>query len=126
MVSDQPGRWRIGSRLATAERRSTKFPPAHAPAPRGPGAGRRLRRRHRRRPRPVDHAMDQNTPPVQAQRPNGIALRLAVIAVYLVINGIVFYNARKHDPGIGYDSDAHLHYLMTLAQGRLPAREDTG
>ncbi len=70
--------------------------------------------------------MDENTPPAQVQRPNGIALRLVVIAVYLVINGIVFYNARKHDPGIGYDSDAHLHYLMTLAQGRLPTRDDTG
>jgi 4-amino-4-deoxy-L-arabinose transferase-like glycosyltransferase len=63
------------------------------------------------------------TPP--SPRPDK-ALRWAVIGAYIAINAIVFYNARRHDPGIGYDSDAHLHYMMALSHGRLPTSGDTG
>lgn len=71
--------------------------------------------------------MEPLTPDDQPKRPsNSKALRWAVIALYVVINGVVFHNARRHDPAIGYDSDAHLHYLMTLAQGRLPTSADSG
>ena len=68
----------------------------------------------------------ENCPPDQQNARHSTALRWAVIALYVAINGVVFYNARRHDPGIGYDSDAHLHYLMTLSQGRLPTRADSG
>ena len=64
-------------------------------------------------------------PPAASPAPTNKALRWAVIAVYIAINAIVFYNARRHDPGIGYDSDAHLHYLMAMSQGRLPNSDDS-
>ena len=67
----------------------------------------------------------ENPSPEPNERP-AKALRWLVIALYIAINGVVFYNARRHDPGIGYDSDAHLSYLTTLAQGRLPTSQDTG
>ena len=69
--------------------------------------------------------MEQPPPQPTPQRPRK-PLRWAVIVVYVIINAVVFYNARRHDPGIGYDSDAHLHYLMALSQGRLPTSADTG
>src|SRR5688572_20223038 len=70
--------------------------------------------------------MENPTPPDQQDARPSRMLRWAVIALYIAINGVVFYNARRHDPGIGYDSDAHLHYLITLSEGRLPTRDDTG
>ena len=36
-----------------------------------------------------------------------VALRIAVVAGYLMINSVVFYNARRHDPGIA----AHLLHV---------------
>jgi hypothetical protein len=69
--------------------------------------------------------MDNPPPEPNPQRPSK-ALRWAVIAAYVLINSVVFYNARRHDPGVGYDSDAHLHYLMAMSQGRLPTDKDSG
>ena len=63
--------------------------------------------------------------PLQPAPASKKSLRWAVVVVYVVINAVVFYNARRHDPGIGYDSDAHLHYLMAMSQGRLPNSDDS-
>src|SRR3954469_8245539 len=54
-----------------------------------------------------------------------LAARCIVIALFLLINGIVFYNARVHDPRIGYDSVEHILYMQTLARGRLPRQADS-
>ncbi len=48
-----------------------------------------------------------------------------LVAVFLFINGAVFFNALTHDPTIGYDGLGHLDYVVTLAENRLPAFEDT-
>ena len=69
--------------------------------------------------------MENPQPEPNPQRPNR-ALRIAVVVAYVLVNSVVFYNARRHDPGIGYDSDAHLHYLMAMSEGRLPTDKDTG
>lgn len=68
-------------------------------------------------------------PPARPQDPQRwprVALRGLVVAAFVAVNAVVFYNARWHDPGIGYDSDAHVHYLMALSRGRLPTSADTG
>lgn len=54
-----------------------------------------------------------------------LALRVLLVAVYLLINGIVLDNAHRHNPWIGYDSFGHIGYMLTLSQGRLPTPQDT-
>ncbi|MCA9962551.1 MAG: hypothetical protein KC443_26135, partial [Anaerolineales bacterium] len=46
-------------------------------------------------------------------------------ALFVLINGIVFYNALFHNPRTGYDADAHIMYMGTLSGGQLPSREQT-
>ncbi|MEZ4642171.1 MAG: hypothetical protein R3E31_05415 [Chloroflexota bacterium] len=45
-------------------------------------------------------------------------------ALFVLINGIVFYNALFHNPRTGYDADAHIMYMGT-SRGQLPNREQT-
>ena len=80
--------------------------------------------RRARAPRMMETSPPEPNPPRWSR--TRVALRIAVVAGYLLINSVVFYNARRHDPGIGYDSDAHLHYLMAMSQRRLPNDKDTG
>jgi hypothetical protein len=49
----------------------------------------------------------------------------AVVVLFVLINGIVLWNAAAHDPKIGYDAGGHLSYARTLATGRLPGADDT-
>lgn len=51
--------------------------------------------------------------------------RVLVVGLFLLVNGLVFANAVLHDPSVGYDSGQHLRYIEILAQGRLPALEDS-
>jgi hypothetical protein len=55
-----------------------------------------------------------------ADRPHAL-----LIVLYATLNGIVLINALFHFPTIGYDGFAHLDYIKTLAQGRLPSPRDT-
>lgn len=48
-----------------------------------------------------------------------------VLGLYLLVNGIVLYNALFHHPEVGYDGYQHRAYLLTLAEGRLPTPVDT-
>jgi hypothetical protein len=47
-------------------------------------------------------------------------------AACLVLNTLVFVNAYLHDPAVGYDAHQHAKYVLTLSEGRLPLRGDTG
>lgn len=48
--------------------------------------------------------------------------RAAVLALLVLSNGLVLFNAIRHDPAIGYDAEHHLRYVRTLADGKLPTR----
>lgn len=48
-----------------------------------------------------------------------------LVALFFLINALVFYNVFVHDPRIGYDSKDHLDYLEVLSMGRLPDQADT-
>jgi len=47
-----------------------------------------------------------------------------LVIIFLLINGIVLFNAVFHDPEIGYDAGHHLKYIRILSQFRLPARDE--
>lgn len=42
-----------------------------------------------------------------------------------LIHALIFSNAWRHDPRIGYDSEGHLAYIETLARGHLPSIEES-
>jgi hypothetical protein len=48
-----------------------------------------------------------------------------ILAVFVLINSIVAYNALQHDPRIGYDAEDHLAYIQALSEFRLPTPEDS-
>lgn len=48
-----------------------------------------------------------------------------LLAILIAMNGMVLLNACLHNPSIGYDAGAHTRYMITLAQGRLPAPSDS-
>ena len=48
-----------------------------------------------------------------------------LIMVFLLINGVVLFNAICHDPGIGYDSGSHWRYIEVLSEFRLPTPHDS-
>lgn len=52
-------------------------------------------------------------------------ISLPLLGLFLSINGLVLINALRHDPAVGYDANYHLAYIETLAQGRLPAPEES-
>lgn len=56
----------------------------------------------------------------------GGRLDLPLFGVFLGISAIVLVNAVLHDPMTGYDATQHVKYVMTLAEGELPTRSDTG
>lgn len=56
--------------------------------------------------------------------PARLSLAATLLAIVLV-NALVLRNATAHEPTIGYDVGAHLHYARTLAQGRLPGPDDS-
>jgi hypothetical protein len=47
------------------------------------------------------------------------------VAVFLVINGLVFVNACLHDPTIGYDNRSFFNYIETLSNLRLVTSHDS-
>ena len=49
----------------------------------------------------------------------------AVIAAFVALNGVVFANAWRHDPRVGYDGNGHRTYTKVLAAGRLPTPQET-
>ncbi len=49
----------------------------------------------------------------------------ALVALFLLVNGIVLLNALLHDPRIGYDARDHVKYIAILAKARLPAPGET-
>jgi hypothetical protein len=51
--------------------------------------------------------------------------RWTIVALFLLVNGIAFYNARVHDPRIGYDAVEHIAYTQALSRGRLPRQADS-
>src|SRR5687768_2113681 len=54
---------------------------------------------------------------------HGLGWRVAVVSVFTFINGLVLFNAIRHDPSIGYDAEHHLRYVRVLAEeGTLPTR----
>ncbi len=50
---------------------------------------------------------------------------IALVTLYLIINGIVAINAMLHHPMIGYDAVSHLRYVEALSHMRLPIPDDT-
>ncbi|MEM7769109.1 MAG: hypothetical protein AAF327_01200 [Cyanobacteria bacterium P01_A01_bin.37] len=52
-------------------------------------------------------------------------LNVALLLIYSVINGLVFFNAWHHDSAIGYDAYAHTDYIEAFAQLRLVTPEDS-
>ncbi len=53
-------------------------------------------------------------------------VRLPLVVLFLLINGLVFANALLHDPYQGYDARDHVHYIRTLAEKKqIPTCKDT-
>lgn len=48
-----------------------------------------------------------------------------LVIIFLLINGVVLFNAIFHHPAVGPDSPAHLRYIEVLSQFRLPTPDDT-
>lgn len=53
----------------------------------------------------------------------GINKRL--VMVFLLMHGIVLFNAICHDPRVGYDAGAHLQYINVLSEFTLPTPDDS-
>lgn len=51
--------------------------------------------------------------------------RLWLVAVFLLVNGAVLWNAVFHDPRMGYDARHHLAYVRVLADFRLPTPDES-
>lgn len=49
----------------------------------------------------------------------------ATVVAFVAINAVVFSNAWRHDPRIGYDADGHRAYTKALAAGHLPTPSET-
>jgi len=52
-------------------------------------------------------------------------LFLPLLVLYVLINGLILYNSFSVDYVDGYDGTAHIAYIRILAQGRLPAENET-
>ncbi|MCM8782616.1 MAG: glycosyltransferase family 39 protein, partial [Candidatus Omnitrophica bacterium] len=48
-----------------------------------------------------------------------------LVIIFLLINGIVLYNAVFHTPWIGYDGGPHVRNIVILSEFRLPSKEET-
>ena len=48
-----------------------------------------------------------------------------LLFVFVIVNGLVLFNAVLHDPTIQYDGEDHLAYISALAQLRLPTPQDS-
>jgi len=48
-----------------------------------------------------------------------------LLAIFILINGIVLFNAVFHDPSAGYDAWDHHNYIKALGHFRLPTIEDS-
>ena len=55
----------------------------------------------------------------------GSRLDLRLVAVFVLINGLVFANAYLHDPRIGYDNRSYFAYIQALSKGRLVTPQDS-
>jgi hypothetical protein len=55
----------------------------------------------------------------------GTRLDLRLLAVFVLINGLVFANAYLHDPAIGYDSPSYFGYIRALSNLRLVTPQDS-
>jgi hypothetical protein len=50
---------------------------------------------------------------------------IELVVVFVLINGLVIFNACLHDPRIGYDADGHLSYIQTFSQFCLVTPQDS-
>ena len=50
---------------------------------------------------------------------------VVLVLLLVLVNGIVLFNAVRHDPFVGYDAGAHFGYIGALTEGRLPEKQDT-
>ncbi|MFC1848766.1 ArnT family glycosyltransferase [candidate division CSSED10-310 bacterium] len=50
---------------------------------------------------------------------------LPVIILFVIINGLVCYNAIMHNPHVGYDSKGYSLYIMSLSDFTLPTKGQT-
>jgi hypothetical protein len=48
-----------------------------------------------------------------------------LLFVFVIVNGLVLFNAVLHDPTIQYDGEDHLAYISALARLRLPTPQDS-
>jgi hypothetical protein len=48
-----------------------------------------------------------------------------LLIVFLIVNGLVLFNALFHDPIIQYDGGGHLAYVVTLANLHLPTADES-
>ena len=55
----------------------------------------------------------------------GNRLDLRLVAVFILINGLVFANAYLHDPRIGYDNRSYFAYIEALSKVRLVTPQDS-
>ena len=48
-----------------------------------------------------------------------------VVIAFVFVNGLVLFNAIRHDPKFGYDASQHLAYVKVLSGGHLPTPEQS-
>jgi hypothetical protein len=51
---------------------------------------------------------------------------IPVILLFVLMNGIVLFNARFHAPWVGYDANAHMSYIKALAGFKLVSPAESG
>jgi hypothetical protein len=44
---------------------------------------------------------------------------ISLVAAFVLIHALIFANAWRHDPTIGYDAFSHRDYIQALAKGHL-------
>jgi hypothetical protein len=50
---------------------------------------------------------------------------IRIVSAFLAINGLVFANARMHDPAVGYDSASYFRYIRALSAFHLVTSEES-
>ena len=57
---------------------------------------------------------------------DGEKISWPLVAIFLIVNAIVLYNAIFHNPAVQYDSTGHLMNIRVIAMGRLPTPTESG
>jgi hypothetical protein len=60
-----------------------------------------------------------------ARSPEDFRVDKLRLAIFLILNGIVLFNACWHDPAVGYDAAEHLNYIEALSAGHLPSSRES-